>query len=630
MDLFSLMIKNILKNFLNNSDIYNIEAALVQSFLNCNGIEVKKNEVIKDILSKKNQEIEKIKTYLELQNFKLNLDDLIKAFELLIPRSDKKINGAFFTPSNITHFIVKNTITKSDSTVCDPSCGCGAFLTQAADYIHHKFSKKFKDIFENNLFGVDILEYSIRRCKVLLSLLALKNGEDITNPYFNIYKADSLNNEWAKLFPKIIAKGGFDVVIGNPPYVKFQDLLDQTRTELYKNWKTLKKGTYNLYFAFFELGIKILNKDGVLGFITPNNYFTSLAGVYLRQFLSDDHLLYKILDFNHLKLFEAQTYTCVTFLKRNGKDFFYYERIDSSKDLEQLGSKEPHYSEILFSDLDNKKWRLLKSRDQENIKKIENTYIKLGEITDIKVGVATCKDNVYFIDGDTLKNGYYVKHYQGKNYLIEAAATKPIVKISDFKNQAGLKENRRRIIFPYKKINGAVELISSEEMESKFPKCYEFLAVAKDELLERDKGKTLYPEWYAYARTQGLNLYGKKLLTPTFSSGPRFLYERSSDSLFCNGYAIYPKREKSIFMKELLDLEIIKKILNSVVMDYYINKTSVSIGGGYACYQKNFIELFGVPRFTNKEIIKLKMMTDKQKIDKFLTKKYDLRLSVEV
>jgi len=370
-----------------------------------------------------------------------------------------------------------------------------------------------------------------------------------------------------------------------------------------------------------------LKGNGILGYITPNNYFTSLAGIHLRTYFSSNKLLDKIIDFNHVKLFDAQTYTCITFLTKKEKDYFYYERIDDYNYLVNLNRLD--YSEIYFKALNNKKWRLLKDVDQENIKIIESLENRLGNIVDIKVGIATCKDSIYFIDGDTFNNGYYKKDYNGKQHLIEKEITRSIAKISDFKNQSDLNNNKRRIIFPYIKTNGKVEIIKEEELKEKFPKCYEYLLAAKSELATRDKGKTEYTQWYAYARTQGLNPQGEKLLTPTFSAEPRFLLERNEESLFCNGYAIYMnmKEDDNLFStKNKIPLDVLAKILNSKIMDYYIKRTSVSIEGGYPCFQKNFIELFGIPNFSKEEISFLRDMEDKKEIDIFLIRKYRIKI----
>ena len=603
-----------------------IETALVQVFVEANNILVRRNSLIKNLLEDNGKNILSVKLLLKHKIEIKTITDLVNIFELLVPADDKKTNGTFFTPKIITDFIVSQTITSPTQKICDPSCGCGAFLTAACMFICEKFKCELVDVIEKNLYGVDVADYSIRRAKILLSLLALKNGEDKEDIKFNLKVYDSLTSDWKKLFPEVIENGGFDVVIGNPPYVRFQDLNKELRNQLYNDWLTLKTGNYNLYFAFFELGIDILKPKGILGYITPNNYFTSLAGVQLREYLASNKLIEKIVDFNHLKLFEAQTYTCITFLKKEKRQFFYYERMDNYELLDYLDKL--HYSKVYFDKLNNNKWRLLRDIDQDNIKRIENIGKKLGELTDIRVGIATCKDSVYFIDGATLKDGYYHKLYQSKNYPIEKEICRRIAKISDFKTQKALDENNRWIIFPYQKIAGKMEIIPEKDLKRLYPCCYKYFLSAKEDLAARDKGRVEYTEWYAYARTQGLNFYGKKLLTPTFSSEPRFLLEKNENALFCNGYAIYMDDTSGLFsrMEPQLNLAILRKILNSCVMDYYIKQTSVAIEGGYPCYQKNFIELFGIPDFSTDDLNFLKNEENKARIDAFLIKKYGISI----
>ena len=145
-------------------------------------------------------------------------------------------------------------------------------------------------------------------------------------------------------------------------------------------WKSVGEGNYNLYFVFFELGNFILKSNGVLGYITPNNYFTSLAGIKLRQYLSEKRQITKIVNFNHLKLFEnAQTYTCITFIKKdNDSDYFQYYYVEKSIELNDLYNL--NFSRYYFDWLNNKKWRLMAEEDFKKYKENRNVWHAIGQI----------------------------------------------------------------------------------------------------------------------------------------------------------------------------------------------------------------------------------------------------------
>jgi len=614
-------------DFLTKFEAADIEKSLVTFFIERNKIKIPKNHLIRSILTTRtNNNVTEINCLLK-KNYPgntFNIFELEKCFELLIPTKDRRINGAFFTPPFIANFIANQTIKTKDDKICDPSCGCGAFLIAAINTIRNYSHVKIIDIIEKNLFGVDVLNYCAQRCKTILTLYALMHGEDKKEIAFKIYTKDSLKINWQNEFKNSVPAHGFDAVVGNPPYVKYQDLPESTRQDLFKNWVTLKTGTYNLYFAFFELGLSLLKKSGRLGYITPNNYFTSLAGIHLREFLHFNKFIEKIIDFNHLRIFDAQTYTCITFLTKTKKEYFFFERIEAKDRLDRLD--ELKYSQINYKTLDNKKWRLLQKQDQNNVKKIETAGYKLGSLVDIRVGIATCKDNIYFVDGATLNGNYYQKEFDGQLFLIEKEITRSIAKISDFDTQKDLDNNKRKIIFPYFIKDNKAYLIPNKRLQIEFPKCYEYLVKTRHILESRDKGKSTYTEWYAYARSQGLNIFGEKLLTPTFSRSPRFLYEKKPDSLFCNGYGIFAKNDNYLLFNNTMSLGMLSKILNSRIMEYYISQTSVSIEGGYPCYQKNFIEHFTVPNFDKKEMDCLDRMEEPNEIEAFLTKKYGVSL----
>ncbi|GAI97012.1 unnamed protein product, partial [marine sediment metagenome] len=212
----------------------------------------------------------------------------------------------------------------------DPSCGCGAFLIGLSEYYVSKFRKPIPILLRENIFGVDILSYNVRRTKILLTLFGLLNNQIIREEDLNIVQVDSLKSNWVKLFKNNLS-GKFNNVLGNPPYVKYQDLPDEMRIDLLERWKTIKKGNFNLYFAFFELGYNLLSNEGKLGYITPNNYFTSLAGISLRDYFHTKKCVTEIIDFNHKKVFDVLSYTAITFINRKRNFVILYDRIEENQ-----------------------------------------------------------------------------------------------------------------------------------------------------------------------------------------------------------------------------------------------------------------------------------------------------------
>jgi adenine-specific DNA-methyltransferase len=486
------------------------------------------------------------------------------------------------------------------------------------------FNKPIRKIIQENIYGSDILEYNIHRAKLILTIYALQNGEQLTESDFNLYHQDSLKANW---------KHQFDNIVGNPPYVKFQDLTDENRTYLAKHWTTVEGGTFNLYFAFFELGYKLLKPTGKLGYITPNNYFTSLAGEAIRKYFQDKKCVTRIIDFSHKKVFDAQTYTALTFLNKLENDAIIFDRIKDGFSPEEFLIKangSPNY----IKDLNFKKWRLLKTDEQQNIKTIETIGKPIGKLFDICVGIATLKDEIFFIDGTKTKDGYYLKTTDKGIFEIEKGAVKPVYKISDFKTQSEIDQNKRKIIFPYIIKKGIAAPIPENIFKNKFPKCYAYLLSEKENLLARDKGKVKFEPFFVWGRTQGLTRIGRKILTPTFSLHPRFTLVKEQESFFTNGYGIFFREPEiqSLFnepvnpISKLENIDVVQKILNSCVMDYYVTKTSVSIEGGYPCYQKNFIEKFTIPELKVEEIEFIRSLSNPIEIDEFLIGKYQINV----
>lgn len=625
--------KSFLNNLLSTYDVEIIEKHLFFYFLEDKKVCYKKSNILTNYFSDfiLNYSLYDMVNSLKIKTIK-NLENYL---ELLIPLQDRKISGAFFTPDYIVGYIINELKPKNNFLCLDPSCGCGAFLIGLLNYYRKKYKKKIVSILRENIFGADILDYNIRRAKILLTVYGLEYNEIVKEEDLNLVHIDSLRANWEKLNIRGFDLN-FDIVLGNPPYVKFQDLSDENRDFLIKRWSSISSGTFNLYFAFFELGYELLKKDGALGYITPNNYFTSLAGESLRKFFQEKKCVYKIVDFSCKKVFDAQTYTAITFLNKFENEKIDYDRIEQEKSIISF-LKKINPSSNSINNLNIKKWRLLKSDEQKNIEMIDNIGTPLKNLFDIRVGIATLKDDLYFIDKRQVNGNYYYKFLDDKRYKIEKSIVRNIFKISDFKNQNELQENSRGIIFPYKIINETAIPIEEKELKKEYTECYSYFLSVKEMLTSRGKGKENLIPFYSYGRTQGLTKKGVKLLTPTFSKEPRFMITEDEIAFFCNGYGLYIKQEglqESLFdnftnpLMKKENLFLVQKILNSYIMEYYIAKTSVSIEGGYPCYQKNFIEKFSIPFFSDSEIERLGLLNDKNEINKFLIEKYQLNFPI--
>lgn len=352
--------KGILNELIKTQDLNKLEQHLIYAYVTSKKLDYLQSSILTDYFKDFTQDTE---LYFDTSSFEIStIKALENCLELIIPLSDRKLNGAFFTPDYIIDFIINEVNPQIDHKNLDPSCGCGAFLVGLTDYYKRTFDKSVKEIIQQNIYGSDILAYNIHRAKLILTIYALQYNEILQDSDFNLYHQDSLKASWDLKF---------DNIVGNPPYVKFQDLTDDVREYLVKRWTTIEGGTFNLYFAFFELGYNLLTPTGKLGYITPNNYFTSLAGESIRRYFQQKKCVSRIIDFSHKKVFDAQTYTALIFLNKTINEIIKFDRIKEGYKPEGfllIANGSPNYTK----NLNSKKWRLLKTDEQKNIKNIIN------------------------------------------------------------------------------------------------------------------------------------------------------------------------------------------------------------------------------------------------------------------
>lgn len=519
-------------------------------------------------------------------------------FERVIDCQRRKKQGAIYTPDHIIDYLLTEALVFSrheNPKILDPACGSGGFLIRAITILSEKLNISMEDVIYNKIAGIDNDPIAVQHAKCLIEIMAASNSISIASDQIPIICEDSLLTPYPKLLELLKAEDGFDVVATNPPYVRLQTLDEKYRKELSKMYSEFTQFNFSLAILFLIAGKRFLADDGCLAYITQNNLFTSLAGENIRQIMQNDRCIRRVVDFGHHRVFKGVlAYTCLIFLDNKKHDEIEFERIETDTTSEKLNNLS--FGQVPVVSLNHKKWRLAKPHHLENLSKIESIGTPLGNMADIRVGFATLKDKVFILNGSENERLCSTIHPEnGRRYEVELEFTRPAIKVASVKKPGNLDEFTKRIIFPYRQTQKGFVVIPEDELYGQFPYAYEYLLSCRELLESRDKGKGNYEAWYAWGRTQGREANGPKLLTKTFNARPEF-YLDPSDSLFCNGYSIsVPK--KSLF-GPVVSIEVLKTVLESRIMHYYSKLTSFQIDGNYQCYQKNFIEKFGIPEMS--------------------------------
>jgi len=590
-----------------------VDRLIISAFLEINRLTPNKNEILLSYLIQKDNTDEYVKliefiSVIKDETVQFKFEELIELFEFVISPADRVVNGAIYTPVNIREYIVEKTLGKLNKVddsikISDIACGCGGFLFNASIELKIKTGKSYSEIFKHNIFGIDIQEYSIIRTKLLLSVLALKAGEDEEIFDFNLFQGDSLDFNW---LANIDTFNGFDIILGNPPYVCARNLDKETKKKL-KNLEVCKSGNSDLYIPFFQIALENLAFNGVLGFITMNSFFKSLNGRALRDYFQKKEYAISIIDFGSEQVFKSKsTYTCICFIDKKSQKFISYTAVKSQK----LKNKQS-FKKINYSILDSKKgWNL---KDNKSISKIESTGTPFGELYQTRHGIATLKNEIYiFRPVDEDEKYFYMLN--GSLYKIEKGICKDIVNSNKLSRKVNLSKLKEKVIFPYDQ-QIRPKLLLEELVKDKYPEAYKYFQYKRKVLDQRDKGNGNYENWFAFGRNQSLEKIKNKMFFPKYSDRtPSFIINSDEDLLFYNGLAVVGSSKAE--MKKL------KKLMESSVFWYYIKTTSKPYSSNYYSLNGNYIRNFGVCELTKSESEFLLAESDKYIINQFFEDKY--------
>ncbi len=299
--------------------------------------------------------------------------------------------------------------------VIDPACGSGAFLIAAYDYLKKELDEindriadlkgRIQELFDGDemydasleneylikcLYGVDLNPESVEISKLSLWLRTLTKDKPLTNLDNNIKSGNSITEfDFNEEFSEVFAKGGFDVVIGNPPYVEQKKIKD------IKHILEEKYDTYNsmadLYCYFYELAVKMLKTGGVMGYITSNSWLNVDYGINIRKLLNNYYII-EIEDHNGEKIFsDAQVETNIIILKKIERKNTDVKIVLTKENKTFYFNQEEFVEEKGFLFLDNNLEKLRKRLD-ENGEPLKNWKIKMNR------GIVTGLDKAFIIE----------------------------------------------------------------------------------------------------------------------------------------------------------------------------------------------------------------------------------------
>ena len=484
-----------------------------------------------------------------------------------------------------------------------------------------------KRILINNIYGVDIDAQAVEVTKLSLLLKVLEDessetigktlelfqeralpdlgsnikcGNSLIGPDFyegqqigmfdeeEMYRINVF--DWETEFAEVMQDGGFDAVIGNPPYIRIQAMKEWAplEVEFYKKrYIAASKGNYDIYVVFVEKGLNLLNGRGRFGFIMPHKFFNAQYGESLRKLLADGKHLKEIIHFGDRQVFaNATTYTCLLFLnKQEIKDFNFVKVHDLLGWCQGEPQKE---GKVLADKVTAADWNFVVGPEAKLFERLRDMPVKLGDVTSrIFQGIKTSADKIYIAE-EIERAQNQVKVYSKEKdaeYWLEPDLLHPLIKGGDSKRFC-LSSTNRLILFPYAQIKGTAKLISESDLKTKYPLTFAYLLDNKRYLENRESGKMRGSVWYAYGRNQALDVMPlQKIFTPDIAARSSFSLDETGKVFFTGGVS----GGYGILILPEYTREYILGLLNSELLEWVIQHSATQMRGGYYSYESRFI-----------------------------------------
>ena len=318
----------------------------------------------------------------------------------------------------------------------DPACGSGAFLIEAFDQLHRHYQEinerlielrrgevrlfdADRTILRHNLFGVDLNGEAVQIARLSVWIKTAERGKELTDLDATIRAGNSLVDDhdldpraldWREAFSTVFAAGGFDVVVGNPPYVR-QELLGDLKPYLAERFAAYH-GVADLYVYFFERGLDLLRPGGRLSFVVTNKWMKAGYGAPLRRLFAERSWVESVIDFGHAKQIfpDADVFPSIVVVRKKGVGEEPEEDVQVSviaRERLRIGDLRTQVIEEGFEvpreRLGEEAWRLEPPGVQRLLDKIRQRGVPLAEYAGVKPyrGVVTGYNEAFLIDTAT-------------------------------------------------------------------------------------------------------------------------------------------------------------------------------------------------------------------------------------
>lgn len=549
--------------------------------------------------------------------------------------------------------------------VADLCCGSGTFLLAAYDYLLERLTERAgagqglpgltragvggvqqitlrgkQALLTGCVYGVDINPYAVEVARFSLSLKLLEGESAATvaehlgqvgarvlpsfdesvrcgnslvgDDYFTFNPAalddDELSLrvrpfEWGREFPFLDRTGGFDAIVGNPPYVRIQHLVQYApeETDYYQRgaggYLAGQQGnSFDKYYLFIQRGLQLLNATGYLGYIVPHKFFTLKGARALRTHIVAHSYLAKVVHFGTLQLFPGhQTYPAIVVLRKQPATSFEFTRVrDVARELllDQAGSQ------YQSADFGAEPWVFVAPETEALFRQIRGQdTVALGSIADIPVGLQTSADKIYIFQA-TADTGATLRFTTGKKqgkrtWEVEKGICVPcLLDAAPFEPFETVRANAW-LIYPYEQVDRQAVLLAANVLAARYPLAWDYLNQHRDQLTRRSIGgvkdpATGQPVWYQFGRNQSLGKFidTPKLLFPVLSRRPKYVYDETNMQFTGGGNGPY----YAIVSSSGYSLLYLMAILSHPVFEGMVKARASEFRGEYYSHGKQFIK----------------------------------------